>query len=246
MQRPTSYVDTNVTRHAERAAGGARARRAPRRADLDQRGLRHGAASCRSPRSHPLHGQSPYSATKIAADQMALSFHASFDMPVVVIRPFNTYGPRQSARAVIPTIITPDRQRKAQDQARRAQPDARFHLRRRHRRAAYRGPHAPRPTAVGQTINLGSGFEISIGDTARLIAEVMDTEIEIETDEAAAASRRQRGGAAVGRQRQGRAAARLGAGLRRPRWHAPRARTDRRHGSRPRQPRRYKADVYNV
>ena len=55
---------------------------------------------------HPLVGQSPYSATKIGADQIALSFHAAFDTPVVVIRPFNTYGPRQSARAVIPTIIT--------------------------------------------------------------------------------------------------------------------------------------------
>src|SRR6185503_9211409 len=56
--------------------------------------------------AHPLQGQSPYSATKIGADQLALSFHASFGLPVTVIRPFNTYGPRQSARAVIPTIIT--------------------------------------------------------------------------------------------------------------------------------------------
>src|SRR5690606_11773226 len=56
--------------------------------------------------NHPLQGQSPYSATKIAADQMALSFHKSFELPVTVLRPFNTYGPRQSARAVIPTIIT--------------------------------------------------------------------------------------------------------------------------------------------
>ena len=78
---------------------------------------------------HPLQGQSPYSASKIGADQMALSFHLSFDTPVAIIRPFNTYGPRQSARAVIPTIITQIAAGARADQARRASSDARLQLR---------------------------------------------------------------------------------------------------------------------
>ena len=76
------------------------------RAHLHQRGLRHGAATCRSTRSTRCRAQSPYSASKIGADKMAEAFHRSFGLPVVTVRPFNTYGPRQSARAVIPTIIT--------------------------------------------------------------------------------------------------------------------------------------------
>jgi NAD dependent epimerase/dehydratase len=131
---------------------------------------------------HPLQGQSPYSATKIGADQLAYSFFASFGLPVTIVRPFNTYGPRQSARAVIPSIIgqlaagaktiklgatTPTRDfNYVQDTVRG------FML------------AAATDAGVGEVVNLGSNYEISIGDTARMIAEVMGREIEIQTDEA--------------------------------------------------------------
>ncbi len=130
---------------------------------------------------HPLKGQSPYSATKIGADQLALSFHASFQLPVWVIRPFNTYGPRQSTRAVIPTIITQLASGQRQIKLGAVHPTRDFNyladtvsgfL------AALQSVHG-----VGEVINLGSNFEISIGDTAQLIAEVMGTEMEILSDE---------------------------------------------------------------
>src|SRR6185295_1600699 len=102
---PDSYVETNVrgTVNVLQAARHAGVRRFVQTSTSEVYGS---AQFVPIKESHPLVGQSPYSASKIASDQMALSFHASFDMPVVVIRPFNTYGPRQSARAVIPTIIS--------------------------------------------------------------------------------------------------------------------------------------------
>lgn len=129
---------------------------------------------------HPLHPQSPYAASKVGADQLALSFHASFKTPVGVLRPFNTYGPRQSARAVIPTIISqlatglevklgslsPTRDFSfVQDTANgflaAAMSDA----------------------IIGQTVNLGSGFEISIQETAETIAKLMHVELKLANDE---------------------------------------------------------------
>src|SRR5688500_14157316 len=102
---PDTYVDTNVK-------GTLNVLQAAR--DLDVRRVVHTSTSevygtarfVPITEDHPLQGQSPYSASKIGADQMAASFHASFGLPVATIRPFNTYGPRQSARAVIPTIVT--------------------------------------------------------------------------------------------------------------------------------------------
>ncbi len=129
---------------------------------------------------HPLQGQSPYSASKIGADQIAMSFYHSFDTPVVTLRPFNTYGPRQSARAVIPTVIT-----QIANGSRRIQLGA-LHPTRDFNYVAdtVRGFLAALASeeAVGEVINLGSNFEISIGDTARTIADVMNVEIEIVTD----------------------------------------------------------------
>ena len=130
---------------------------------------------------HPLQGQSPYSATKIGADQLALSFYASFQTPVCVIRPFNTYGPRQSTRAVIPTIITQLASGQRQIKLGAVHPTRDFNyvadtvsgfL------AALQSYHG-----VGEVINLGSNFEISIEDTAQLIAEVMEIDLEILSDE---------------------------------------------------------------
>ncbi len=130
---------------------------------------------------HPLQGQSPYSASKIGADQIALSFQKSFGVPVSVMRPFNTYGPRQSTRAVIPTIIT-----QIAGGARRIKlgvihPTRDFN----YVQDTVRGfiAIAESENAVGEVINIGSNFEISVGDTARLIAELMGVEIGIETEE---------------------------------------------------------------
>ena len=130
---------------------------------------------------HPLQGQSPYSASKIGADQIAMSFYNSFNTPVSIIRPFNTYGPRQSARAVIPTIITQIANGQRKIKLGSISPTRDFN----YVKDTVNGfiSIAESANSVGQVINIGSNYEISIGDTVRLIAEVMGAEIEIETDE---------------------------------------------------------------
>lgn len=130
---------------------------------------------------HPLQGQSPYSASKIGADQIAHSFYASFDTPVAIVRPFNTYGPRQSARAVIPTIITQIANGKRRIKLGALHPTRDFN----YVADTVRGFIAAGESeaSIGEVINVGSGFEISIGDLAHLIAETMGVEIEIETDD---------------------------------------------------------------
>ena len=131
---------------------------------------------------HSLQGQSPYSASKIGADQMALAFHASFKVPVAVIRPFNTYGPRQSARAVIPTIISQVAAGKRSIRLGSVAPTRDFSF----VADTVRGfiAVAEADQSIGEVINIGSNYEVSIGDTARLIGEVMGAQIEIETDAA--------------------------------------------------------------
>ncbi|PRC91483.1 NAD-dependent 4,6-dehydratase LegB [Solimicrobium silvestre] len=130
---------------------------------------------------HPLEGQSPYSASKIGADQLAMSFYRSFGTPVSIVRPFNTYGPRQSARAVIPTIIIQiaNGQRKIKLGA--VHPTRDFN----YVSDTVNGFIAALNSAqsIGEVINLGSNFEISIGATASTIAEVMGVEIEVISDE---------------------------------------------------------------
>jgi dTDP-glucose 4,6-dehydratase len=130
---------------------------------------------------HRLQGQSPYSATKIGADQLALSFERSFGTPVTVVRPFNTYGPRQSARAVIPTIITQIAAGAPRIKLGSIHPTRDFN---------YVGDTVggflaalDTKAGIGEVINIGSAFEISIGDTARMIAELMGVTIEIEQDD---------------------------------------------------------------
>ena len=130
---------------------------------------------------HPLQGQSPYSASKIGADKLAEAFHLSFEVPVVTVRPFNTFGPRQSARAVIPAIITQCLAGKKSIRLGNLTPT---------RDLNYVGntvdgfiAAAVAPDAPGQTFNLGSGREISIGDLAHLISSLVGVEIEIETDD---------------------------------------------------------------
>jgi NAD dependent epimerase/dehydratase len=130
---------------------------------------------------HPLQGQSPYSASKIGADQIAMSFYTSFGTPVTIVRPFNTYGPRQSARAVIPTIITQIAAGKGQIKLGALHPTRDFS----YVDDTVRGFICALRSqgGAGETINLGSNFEISIGDTARTIAEVMGVDIEVSCDE---------------------------------------------------------------
>ena len=177
---PDTYIDTNVkgTLNVVQAARSIGVERVICTSTSEVYGT---ARFVPISEEHPLQGQSPYSASKIGADALALSFHAAFGTPVTVLRPFNTYGPRQSARAVIPTIIT--------------------QIASGSRRIALGAVHPTRDftfvsdtvqgfimatqcdAAVGDVVNIGSGFEISIGDTAKLIAEVMGAEIEIICDE---------------------------------------------------------------
>jgi len=129
---------------------------------------------------HPLQGQSPYSASKIGADQIAMSFYNSFGTPVSIIRPFNTYGPRQSTRAVIPTIITQiaGGQRKIKLGA--LEPTRDFN----YIEDTVSGfiEIAKSKATIGEVINIGNNYEISIGDTANLIAEIMSADIDFETE----------------------------------------------------------------
>ena len=130
---------------------------------------------------HPLQGQSPYSASKIGADKIAESFYKSFDVPVAIIRPFNTYGPRQSARAVIPTIIM------------QALTKEKMFLGSLHPTRDYTYVKdvvegfikvAESPKSIGEVINIGSNFEISIGDIAKRIIPMIGKNAEIITDPA--------------------------------------------------------------
>lgn len=177
---PATYVDTNVkgTLNVLQAARELGMRRVIHTSTSEVYGT---ARFVPITEDHALQGQSPYSASKIGADQMALSFFSSFGTPVTVLRPFNTYGPRQSARAVIPTIIT-----QIASGARRVRLGA-LHPTRDFNYvtdtvAAFLAALTSE-TSAGEVINVGSGFEISIGDTARLIAELMRADIEIVTDE---------------------------------------------------------------
>jgi dTDP-glucose 4,6-dehydratase len=130
---------------------------------------------------HPLQGQSPYSASKIGADQLAMSFHCSFGTPVVILRPFNTYGPRQSIRAVIPTIICQiaTGQKKINLGSLETTRDFNFIT------DTVKGflLSLESEACIGEVLNLGSNFEISIGETVKVISDIMGMEIEIITDE---------------------------------------------------------------
>jgi NAD dependent epimerase/dehydratase len=130
--------------------------------------------------SHPLSGQSPYSATKIAADQMAYSFYSSFGLPVVILRPFNTYGPRQSARAVIPTIISQIANGNRNIKLGALNPTRDFSYVQDTVDGFIAALRSDR--GLGEFINLGSNFEISIGQTADLIANLMEKEVEFSSD----------------------------------------------------------------
>ncbi len=130
---------------------------------------------------HPLEGQSPYSASKIGADQMALAFHRSFDSPITVIRPFNTYGPRQSARAVIPTVITQLAAGEGPIRLGSVHPTRDFSFVNDTVNGFVSAIGIER--SFGEVVNLGSGFEVSIETTVQMIEEIMGVTTDVQTHE---------------------------------------------------------------
>ncbi len=177
---PDTYVDTNVkgTLNVLQAARELGVKKVVHTSTSEVYGT---ARYVPITEEHPLQGQSPYSATKIAADQLAYSFYASFGLPVVIARPFNTYGPRQSARAVIPAIITQIANGQRQIKLGAVSPTRDFNYVADTVAGFVAALESDR--GIGEVINLGSNFEISIGDTAYAIAEAMGVVIEIMTDE---------------------------------------------------------------
>ena len=178
---PGSYVDTNVngTLNLCQAALDNGVRRVLHTSTSEVYGT---AQYVPIDEKHPLQPQSPYSASKIGADAMAMSFHNAFGLPVTIVRPFNTYGPRQSARAVIPTIISQIASGMKQIRLGDLTPTRDFN----YVTDTCRGflALARCDAAVGQAVNLGSNREISIGDTPDLIRELMGSDTEFVADEA--------------------------------------------------------------
>jgi len=177
---PKSYVDTNVTGTLNicQAALENKVRRVLHTSTSEVYGT---AQYVPIDERHPLQPQSPYSASKIAADAMALSFHNSFGLPVTIVRPFNTYGPRQSARAVIPTIITQIASGKKEIKIGDVSPTRDFNYVEDTCRGFVELAECER--SIGQTVNVGSNFEISIADTLALIKELMGSDVDFSMDE---------------------------------------------------------------
>ena len=176
---PDSYVDTNIK-------GTVNVLQAARKLELEKVICTSTSEVYGTARyvpineDHPLQGQSPYSATKIAADQIAMSFYFSFDSPVAIIRPFNTYGPRQSLRAVIPTIITQLAMGQTTVKLGALHPTRDFSF----VSDIVNGfiAIAESDASVGEVINIGSNFEISIKELGETIGELMGSKIKFETE----------------------------------------------------------------
>ncbi|MDD1619896.1 MAG: NAD-dependent 4,6-dehydratase LegB [Methylococcaceae bacterium] len=179
-QAPDSYVDTNIrgTLNICQAARDSGVNRLIHTSTSEVYGT---AQYVPIDEKHPLQPQSPYSASKIAADAMAMSFYNAFGLPVTIARPFNTYGPRQSARAVIPTIITQIANGKKQISLGDVSPTRDFN----YVEDTCRGfiALAESEQAIGETVNIGSNFEISVGDTLNLIKTIMTSDVEFLIDE---------------------------------------------------------------
>lgn len=177
---PDSYVDTNIkgTLNICQAALENGVKRVIHTSTSEVYGT---AQYVPIDEKHPLQPQSPYSASKIGADAMAMSFFSAFDLPVTIARPFNTYGPRQSARAVIPTIISQIANGKKQIKLGDVTPTRDFN----YVADTCRGflELARCDQAIGQTVNIGSNFEISVGDTLNLIRELMKSDVKFVVDE---------------------------------------------------------------
>ncbi len=177
---PDSYVDTNVrgTLNVCQAALENRVKRVIHTSTSEVYGT---AQYVPIDEKHPLQPQSPYSASKIGADAMAMSFFNAFDLPLTIARPFNTYGPRQSARAVIPTIISQIASGQKQIKLGDVTPTRDFN----YVADTCRGflELARCEKAIGETVNIGSNFEISVGDTLNLIRDLMNSDVEFLVEE---------------------------------------------------------------
>lgn len=178
-QSPDTYIDTNVkgTLNVLQAARQLGVKRVIHTSTSEVYGT---ARFVPITEEHPLQGQSPYSASKIGADQFAYSFYSSFDLPVVIARPFNTYGPRQSARAVIPTVITQIANGAKQLKLGGITPTRDFSYVQDTVDAFIATLKSDK--GLGEVVNFGSNFEISISDVAALIAEKMNARIDIASD----------------------------------------------------------------
>ena len=175
---PRSYVDTNVsgTLNVMEAARQLGTRRVVHTSTSEVYGT---ARTVPINEDHPLQGQSPYSASKIGADKIAESYHLSFEVPVATLRPFNTYGPRQSNRAVIPTILSQLAAGQRQIRMGDLRPTRDFTYVADTVRAFMALADAPAEAVVGRTLNAGTGVETSIRDLVKLIAEAAGVEVEI-------------------------------------------------------------------
>lgn len=176
---PDSYLDTNAkgTLNICQAALKSRCARVIHTSTSEVYGT---AMYVPIDEKHPLQPQSPYSATKIAADAMALSFYNSHSLPVTVARPFNTYGPRQSARAIIPTVITQLLAGNHQISVGDLRPTRDFNYV--HDTCMGFLALSESERTIGETINIGSGREISIGDTIQLIGNILGKDVNIKED----------------------------------------------------------------
>lgn len=177
---PDSYVDTNIkgTLNICQAALDNQVQRVIHTSTSEVYGT---AQYVPIDEKHPMQPQSPYSASKIAADAMAMSFYNAFELPLTIARPFNTYGPRQSARAVIPTIITQIAGGIKQIQLGDVSPTRDFN----YVEDTCRGfiALAESDKTLGETVNIGSNSEISIGDTLNIIKNIMHSDVEFIVDE---------------------------------------------------------------
>jgi NAD dependent epimerase/dehydratase len=177
---PSSYVDTNIngTLNIVQAALENNVSRVIHTSTSEVYGT---AKYVPIDEKHPLQPQSPYSASKIGADNMAMSFYNSFELPVTIARPFNTYGPRQSARAVIPTIITQIANGAKEIKLGDVSPTRDFN----YVKDTCRGfiSLAKSDKTIGETINIGSNFEISVKDTLEMIKDIMQSDVTFITDE---------------------------------------------------------------
>jgi NAD dependent epimerase/dehydratase len=180
-QAPHSYLETN--------AGGtlnvleaARTLGTPRVVHTSTSEVYGTARSVPISEDHPLQAQSPYAASKVAADKLAESYHLSFELPVVTLRPFNTYGPRQSARAVISTVISQIAAGQSTITLGALNPTRDFNFAPDTAAAFVAVGTAPAEAVVGRAFNAGSGREISVGELVRLVARIMGREVQVVED----------------------------------------------------------------
>jgi dTDP-D-glucose 4,6-dehydratase len=175
---PRSYVETNVLGTLN-VLEAARQLATPRVVHTSTSEVYGTARSVPISEDHPLQGQSPYSASKIGADKMAESYHLSFGVPVATLRPFNTYGPRQSSRAVIPTILSQLAAGQREIRLGDLRPTRDFTFVEDTARAFMAVADAPAEAVVGRTLNAGTGVEISIGDLVKTIAAAAGYEVTV-------------------------------------------------------------------